>query len=260
MANELIRVYPDSPLLQVNERQQLHQEILEKISLGEFKKKDFAYAFKQLFFYGKIESYHERIIDPGELISRINALGTYVQAYICLASPVVEEDFFLPILSHYKDQANKELAGDLVTYLDCKAELSDELFQRLRCLLRALERAVPGALHYEYVRMFTLFLSRVSYRGTSAHSFISDYWEPLDNVIAEFRDREDARELATGLLSGEAQAEHAYKDEGFCSFISAYFSRQLGPNLLAYLDEIYHSINEGGRIRMENGAIVLGHG
>lgn len=258
MANEKIQVYPDSPLLQINERQLLHKEILEKIALGEFKKKNFAYALKQLCFYGKIESYQERILDPGELIRRINALGTYVQAYICLASPIVEEDFFLPILSNYKDRANKELASDLVIYLDCNAELSDELFQRVRCLLRALERAVPGALHYGYIRMFTRFLSSVSYRGTSTHSFFMDYWEQLDNVINEFRDREDAVKLATGLLSGEAQSEHAYEDAGFCEFLSRYFARSLGPSLLAYLDEIYHSINEERRIRMENGAIVLG--
>jgi hypothetical protein len=234
VTNELIRVYPDSPLLQVDDRQQLHQEILEKISLGEFRKKDFAYALKQLCFHGKIESYRERILDPGELISRINALGTYVQAYICLASPVVEEDFFLSILSNYKDQANKELAGDLVIYFDCKAELSDELFQRMRCLLRALKLAVPGALHYQYIRMFTRFLSRVSYDGSSAGN------------------------LTTELLSGEADTEHAYEDAGFCEFMSAYFGRRLGANLLAYLDEIYHSISEDRRIRMENGSIVLG--
>lgn len=100
----------------------------------------------------------------------------------------------------------------------------------------------------------------MSYRGTNVHSFFSDYWAQLDDVIAEFRDRENTMELAKGLLSSEAQTKHAYEDEGVCAFMSAYFSRQPGSNLLAYLDEIYCSINEECRIRMVNGTIVLGHG
>lgn len=77
MTQDLIQIYPADAALRTEERESLHAEILEHVEIGEFKKKTFGPALKRLCFEGKIESLDERILDPGELIRRINPLGTY---------------------------------------------------------------------------------------------------------------------------------------------------------------------------------------
>ena len=82
MPPDFIQIYPADAALRTEERERLYADILENVELGEFKKKTFGPALKRLCFEGRIESRDERIRDPGELISRINPLGTYVHAYL----------------------------------------------------------------------------------------------------------------------------------------------------------------------------------
>ena len=255
-----IQIYPEGSALKTEERKQLHATILEHVHLGEFKKKEFIPALKRLFFEGQIESFDERILDPGELIRRINPLGTHVHAYICLASPVVSEEFFGSILQRYKPAAIAEMGVDVVQFEEFWGDsrpLGPDLYARLQCLVRAT-RPIMGESTFLRLsgRMFKKFVSRVCYGRNTATCLVADWWETVDQFIGSQPDLENTRILATRLLSGCPESLDAYQDVRFLQFCERYFSRDFGPHLLAFLDDVYHAVPEGWRIRLENGAIV----
>ena len=263
MTQEFIQIYPagDAPL-RTEERERLYAEILEHVELGEFKKKTFGPALKRLCFEGKIESYDERIRDPGELIRRINPLGTYVHAYLCLASPVVSEEAFAAILRHYKPQAVQEMGTELVRSFDGSQlrRPGPELHSRIRCLVRALRHVISDT-SYQYLcgRMFSKFLSLACYRGTTKNALVTDCWNGVEQFVGSGQEMESIRTLAATLFSGQAEDPRGYQDHQVVEFCELYFQRRLGAHLLALLDEVYHAIPEGQRMRMEYGAIAFAH-
>ena len=262
MTQELIQIYPADAALQTEERKSLHAEILKHFELGEFKKKTFGPALKRLCFEGKIESLEERILDPGELIRRINPLGTYVHAYLCIASPVVSEDAFVAILKHYKERSVADMGIELVRTFDGTdlRRPGPELHSRIRCLVRALAQVISAALFLELCgNMFSRFLSFACYRGSTENALVTECWNGVDQFVGLGMEMERIRMLAATLFSGQAEEPRGYQDRQVIQFCEMYFQRRLGPNLLALLDTIYHAVPEDQRMRFEQGAIVFTH-
>ena len=262
MPSDFIQIYPADAALRIEERERLYADILENVELGEFKKKAFGPALKRLCFEGRIESRDERIRDPGELISRINPLGTYVHAYLCLASPVVSEAAFVAILQHYKQASVTDMAIELVRYFDGPRhhQPGPNLQARIRCLVRALPQVISAtAFQHLCGRMFSKFLSLACYRGTTESALVVDCWEGVEQFAGLGKDMESIHNLATDLFSGQAQEPLGYQDRCVIEFCQRYFLRQWGPNLLALLDTIYHAIPQDQRLRVEHGAIVFTH-
>lgn len=263
MTQEFIQIYPaDDAPLRTEERERLYAEILEHVELGEFKKKTFGPALKSLCFEGKIESFNERIRDPGELIRRINPLGTYVHAYLCLASPVVSEEAFVAILRHYKQQSVEEMGSELVRSFDGSQlrRPGPELHSRIRCLVRALPHVISDASHqYLCGRMFSKFLSLACYRGSTENALVTDCWNGVEQFVGSGTEMESIRTLAATLFSGQVEEPRGYRDRQVIEFCELYFQRRLGPHLLALLDVVYFAIPEGQRMRLENRAIVFAH-
>lgn len=262
MPSDFIQIYPADAALRIEERERLYADILENVELGEFKKKAFGPALKRLCFEGRIESRDERIRDPGELISRINPLGTYVHAYLCLASPVVSEAAFVAILQHYKQASVTDMAIELVRYFDGPRhhQPGPNLHARVRCLVRALPQVISAtAFQHLCGRMFSKFLSLACYRGTTESALVVDCWEGVEQFAGLGKDMESIHNLATDLFSGQAQEPLGYQDRCVIEFCQRYFLRQWGPNLLALLDTIYHAIPQDQRLRVEHGAIVFTH-
>lgn len=260
MSTTFIQIYPADAALRTLERERLYADILENVDLGEFKKKTFGPALKRLCFEGVIESRDERILDPGELISRINPLGTYVHAYLCMASPVVSEDAFVAILQHYEQASVTDMAIDLVRYFDGSRQRrpGPDLHLRIRCMVRALPQ-VLSATSFQHLcgRMFSKFLSLACYGGLTEHALVVDCWDGVEQFVGLGKDMEDIQTLATDLFSGQAEEPSGYQDGRVIAFCERYFQRQLGPNLLALLDTIYRAIPEDQRLRVEQGAIVF---
>lgn len=262
MPSDFIQIYPADAALRIEERERLYADILENVELGEFKKKAFGPALKRLCFEGRIESRDERIRDPGELISRINPLGTYVHAYLCLASPVVSEAAFVAILQHYKQASVTDMAIELVRYFDGPRhhQPGPNLHARVRCLVRALPQVISAtAFQHLCGSMFSKFLSLACYRGTTESALVVDCWEGVEQFAGLGKDMESIHNLATDLFSGQAQEPLGYQDRCVIEFCQRYFLRQWGPNLLALLDTIYHAIPQDQRLRVEHGAIVFTH-
>ena len=262
MPSDFIQIYPADAALRIEERERLYADILENVELGEFKKKAFGPALKRLCFEGRIESRDERIRDPGELISRINPLGTYVHAYLCLASPVVSEAAFVAILQHYKQASVTDMAIELVRYFDGPRhhQPGPNLQARIRCLVRALPQVISAtAFQHLCGSMFSKFLSLACYRGTTESALVVDCWEGVEQFAGLGKDMESIHNLATDLFSGQAQEPLGYQDRCVIEFCQRYFLRQWGPNLLALLDTIYHAIPQDQRLRVEHGAIVFTH-
>lgn len=262
MTQELIQIYPADATLQTEERKRLHAEILEHFELGEFKKKTFGPALKRLCFEGKIESLDERILDPGELIRRINPLGTYVHAYLCIASPVVSEEAFVAILKHYKQQSVADMGIELVRFFDGTRlrRPGPELHSRIRCLVRALPQVISATLFQDLCGdMFSRFLSLACYRGSTENALVTDNWNGVDQFVGLEMEMESIRKLAATLFSGQVEEPRGYQDSQVIQFCEMYFQRRLGPNLLALLDTIYQAIPEDQRMRFEQGSIVFTH-
>ena len=262
MPSDFIQIYPADAALRIEERERLYADILENVELGEFKKKAFGPALKRLCFEGRIESRDERIRDPGELISRINPLGTYVHAYLCLASPVVSEAAFVAILQHYKQASVTDMAIELVRYFDGPRhhQPGPNLHARVRCLVRALPQVISAtAFQHLCGRMFSKFLSLACYRGTTENALVVDCWEGVEQFVGLGEDMESIHNLATDLFSGQAQEPRGYQDRRVIEFCQRYFQREWGPNLLTLLDTIYHAIPQDQRLRVERGAIVFTH-
>lgn len=262
MPSDFIQIYPADAALRTEERERLYADILENVELGEFKKKAFGPALKRLCFEGRIESRDERIRDPGELISRINPLGTYVHAYLCLASPVVSEAAFVAILQHYKQASVTDMAIELVRYFDGPRhhQPGPNLHARVRCLVRALPQVISAtAFQHLCGRMFSKFLSLACYRGTTENALVVDCWEGVEQFVGLGEDMESIHNLATDLFSGQAQEPLGYQDCRVIEFCQRYFQREWGPNLLALLDTINHAIPQNQRLRVEHGAIVFTH-
>lgn len=262
MTNDFVQIYPADAALRTPEREALYAELAEKVDLGEFKKKTFVPALQRLVFEGKIESRAERIGGMRDPVQRINPLGTYVHAYLCLASPVVTEDAFVEILQHYKEASIRDMAADLVRRFDgtqwCHA--GPGLQARIRCLVRALPRVIPAeSFQYHCGRMFSGFLSRACYRGTTEQSLVTDCWDGVEAYIALGKDVDSIRDLATTLFSGEAEEPAGYQDAGVIAFCERYLQRGFGPHLLALLDDVYQAIDPERRLRVEHGAIVFPH-
>ncbi len=260
MTTHFIQIYPADAALQTQERERLYADILENVDLGEFKKKTFGPALKRLCFEGRIESRDERILDPGELISRINPLGTYVHAYLCMASPVVSEDAFVSFLQHYKQASVTDMAIDLVRYFDGSRQRrpGPDLHLRIRCMVRALPRVI-SATSFQHLcgSMFSKFLSLACYGGPIETALVVDCWDGVEQFVALGKDMENIQTLATDLFSGQAEDPSGYQDGRVIAFCERYFQRQLGPNLLALLDTVYHAIPEDQRLRVQQGAIVF---
>ena len=263
MPNALIQIYSEEAALHTAERKQLHAAILEHIHLGEFKTREFIPALKRLCFKGEIESFNQRILDPGEMISRINPLGTDIHAYLCLASPVVSEAFFVSILQRYPQQAITDMGIEVVRRMDGNACPGPELHTRIRCLVGAVRQIIPeDTFQYLSGRMFSRFLSRVCYGDdtlngeSSAYCLVVDWWEVVDQFIGLREDLESTQKLATRLFGGRPETPDAYQDARFLQFCEQYFARRFGAHLLAFLDEVYHAIPQEQRIRVENGAIA----
>lgn len=262
MTPEFIQIYPAGAALQTDERKKLHAEILEHFELGEFKKKAFGPALKRLCFEGKIESLDERILDPGELIRRINPLGTYVHAYLCIASPVVTEEAFVAILQHYKERSVADMGIDLVRTFDGTRmrHPGPELHSRIRCLVRALPQVISATLFQHLCgSMFSRFLSLACFRGSTENALVTEHWNGVDQFVGLGMEMESIRTLAATLFSGQAEEPRGYQDSQVIQFCELYFQRRLGPNLLAFLDTIYHAIPEDQGMRFEQGAIVFTH-
>lgn len=262
MTSDFIQIYPADAALRTPERERLYDDILANVELGEFKKKAFGPALKRLCFEGQMESRDERIRDPGEFISRINPLGTYVHAYLCLASPVVSEGAFAAILQHYKQASVTDMAIDLVRYFDGPRHHQPglDLHARIRCLVRALPQVISAtAFQHLCGSMFSKFLSLACYRGTTERALVVDCWEGVEQFVGLGKDMESIHNLATDLFSGQAQEPLGYQDHRVIDFCERYFRRQWGPNLLALLDTVYHAIPQDQRLRVEHGAIVFAH-
>lgn len=262
MTSDFIQIYPADAALRTPERERLYDDILANVELGEFKKKTFGPALKRLCFEGQIEARDERIRDPGELISRINPLGTYVHAYLCLASPVVSEGAFAAILQHYKQASVTDMAIELVRYFDGPRahQPGPDLHARIRCLVRALPQVISAtAFQHLCGSMFSKFLSLACYRGTTENALVVDCWEGVEHFVGLGKDMESIHNLATDLFSGQAQEPLGYQDHRVIDFCERYFRRQWGSNLLALLDTVYHAIPQDQRLRVEHGAIVFTH-
>lgn len=262
MTTDFVQIYPADAALQTPEREALCAELLEHVDLGEFTKKTFAPALKRLCFEGRIESRDERIGGVRDPARRINPLGTYVQAYLCLASPVVSEDAFVEILKHYKQASVTDLAIELTERFDGtrRHHFSPALHARVRCLVQALRQVISAeSFQYRCGRMFSGFLSRACYDGTTEDALVTDCWDGVDAYIARGQDVENIRDLATTLFSGEAEEPAGYRDAGVIAFCQRYLQRQFGPHLLALLDDVYQAIEPVRRLRVEHGAIVFPH-
>lgn len=264
MTTDFVQIYPVDNALRTPEREALYAEIREKVDLGEFNKKTFEPALQRLVFEGQVESRNERIGGPRDPMTRINPLGTHVHAYLCLASPVVSEEAFVEILRHYKEASVTDMAIELTERFDGtrRHRFSPALQARNRCLVQALRQVIPApSFQYRYGRMFSGFLSRACYRGTTEQSLVTDCWDGVDAFVAtgSSDQLDDIRNLATQLFSGEAEEPAGYRDCGVIAFCDQYFNRQFGPHLLALLDTIYQSIEPEKRLRIEQGAIVFPH-
>lgn len=262
MTDGLIQIYPPEPALHTDERERLYADILENFDIGEFKKKTFAPALKRLCLQGQIESRDERIGGLRDPNQRINPLGTYVHAYLCIASPVVSEEAFVAILQHYKPQSLTDMAIELVRHFDGirMQRPESDLFQRIRCLVRALEQVIPAeSFQYLCGSMFSRFLSRACYDKHLEHCMAPDCWDGVDRYVSMGRNMESIRNLAAELFSGMVEMPGIYQDRHVLQFLQAYFQRQFGPHLLALLDSVYQAIPVEQRLRMEQGVPVVQH-
>lgn len=262
MAQDFIQIYPPDAALCTEARQQLYTDLLENVELGEFKKKTFAPALKRLCLEGQIESRDERIGALRDPAGRINPLGTYVHAYLCLASPVVSEEAFAAILRHYRPQSLTDMAIELVRYFDGTRlrHPGPQVFLRMRCLVRTLAQVIP-ATSFQYLcgDMFSRFLSRACHDESLDNCMVSDCWDGVDQFVGMGRDMESIHTLATDLFSGKVRQPAIYQDSHVVLFCTRYFQRQLGPHLLALLDAVYQAILAGQRLRWEQGVLVVKH-
>lgn len=262
MTECLIQIYPPEPALHTDERERLYADILEDFSIGEFKKKTFAPALKRLCLQGQIESRDERIGGLRDPNRRINPLGTYVHAYLCIASPVVSEEAFVALLQHYRPESLTDMGIELVRYFDGirMQRPESDVFRRIRCLVRALEQVIPAeSFQHLCGSMFSRFLSRACYETHLDRCLAPDCWDGVDRYIGMGRDMDSIRNLAGELLSGQVETLAIYQDRHVLQFLQAYFQRQLGPHLLALLDTAYQAIPAGQRLRLERGVPVVQH-
>lgn len=260
MGKELIQVYPADAILKTDERKQLYKDILEYVEIGELGR-GFTKALKVLCFEGKVESLDTMVRNDDGFLHRVNSLGDHLGVYICLASPVVNEQFFASVLSQYCEDNIRSIVGQAQSCLDGNSSLGADLFGRVHCLLKAAEMVLPNVIAGVCLRMFNRYLSRICYRATSSCCLVSHYWGEVSEVILEGRPHEreriaDIRELAVRLLGGDPVNLDAYLDSGFIQFCELYFSRQLGVGLLAFLDEVYQSIPESKRIKLDGSQIL----
>ena len=262
MTTDFLQIYPADASLRTPEREALFAELLEKADLGEFTRKTFVPALKRLVFEGQIESRAERIGGLRDPMRRINPLGTYVHAYLCLASPVVTEDAFVEILQHYQEASIMGMAINLVRRFDgtqwCHA--GPQLQLRIRCLVSALARVLPARAFQSLCGdMFSGFLSRACYRGSTEQSLVTDCWAGVDAYVAQGQVKDSIHTLAATLFSGEAEEPAGYRDSGVLAFCERFVNRQFGPHLLALLDTIYLAVEPARRLRIEHGTIVFSH-
>lgn len=268
MTDLYIQVYPQGCQLKTEERKALFQQLRENDSCFGEKGKGFPRALKTLVFEGKIESYEQSIKDEESLWgSRENDLGYMLPAYICLASPAVSEDFFTEILSKCSKDVITAVASDVVVWLDGRRTLSDDVFIRVQCLLHSLNSMEGvnspqvGIGGGNLARMFNEFLSSVCYHGNSKRClfpfFIKDVGGNFTEVMARAKKRvKNLRELLEWLLGSRPKTIDAYTDIEFINFCRLYFSRSLGQEFLVYLDDIYQSIPENRRIRLDGDKIL----
>lgn len=268
MTDLYIQVYPQDSQLKTEERKALYQQLLENDHCFGERGKGFTRALKTLVFEGKIESYEQAIKDEESLWgSRENDLGHMLPAYICLASPVVSEEFFIEVLSRYSKDIATAIAGDVVAGLDRRTALSDDMFSRVKCLLHALDH-IPGVDFPlvgiggdNLVRMFNRFLSRICYEGISRNalfpSFIERFNTDFNDLFTHLEKRsKNLVELLECLFGSRPKTLDAYTDIEFINFCRLYFSRSLGQEFLAYLDNIYQSIPENRRVRLDGDKIL----
>lgn len=267
MTDLYIQVYPQGCQLKTEERKALYQKLLENDHCFGERGKGFTRALKTLVFEGKIESYEQAIKDEESLWgSRENDLGYMLPAYICLASPVVSEEFFIEILSRYSRDIAISIASDVVVCWD-GGVFDDDMFSRIKCLMHTLDH-MPG-VDFPLVgigvnklsRMFNRFLSRVCHKGAGNKYlfpyFLERFNENFNNVISGFDGRlADISELLECLFGSQPKTIDAYADVEFINFCQLYFSRALGAEFLDYLDNIYQSIPENRRIRLDGDKIL----
>lgn len=264
---EPVRVYQDITNLNTEERKALYREILEEDIFVE-RGKRFSRALKTLMFKGEIESYEQWFKDEEELSGlRENDLTYLLPVYLCLASPEVSVDFFAQILGRYDREAQRSIADLIVSYLGSKLSLSEAYFIRVQNIMLALEHLAPfdsligGLGEDNLIRMFNRFLSRVSYKANSGHClwliFFNSFDKGFSTLHKQFGNREeDIIVLIQGLFGSAPNHPDAYADAGFISFCQRYFSRTFSPEFLAYLDNIYQSIPEDRRIRLDGDKIL----
>lgn len=217
--------------------------------------KEFDTRLKHLHFTGELRLQRE----GGEGMT-----PAFAPLVLCLSAPTVSEEEFTNYFDAYGSAHSRETITDLMD--------SPIKFGKLLEYPLLLERwEMIAYVHRDFLASPSQLRRRLggvfwhlAYRGKAAESLSPVLFDEVEkNFTLELleADREafdeGASQFLFALFSGGAGASSAYEDLWFIDLCRRFFARDFAPDLQAYFDGVYESINESERITFDGKRILL---
>lgn len=217
--------------------------------------KDFDARLKALHFTGELGLQKE----GGEGMT-----PAFAPLALCLCAPTVTEEAFCRYFEVYGSSHSNEVITDLMGSPIKFGKLLEYplLLDRWNMIAFVRRDFLSSAeqLHYRLADVFWL----LAYRGRAAESLTPVLFADIEKnfesgVLGTYREKfeEGASEFLAALFSGAAQEASAYENSWFVEFCRRFFARDFAPDLQAYFDSVYESVDEAERITFDGKRILL---
>lgn len=256
MSEVICQVYKNLENAKSPERRALYDQVSKfcKRFVGRAAK-EFDSRLKTLHFTGELALQK----DGGEGMT-----PTFAPLVLCLCAPFISEEDFKEYFDVYGSAHTVETITNLMDFPIKIGKLQEyPLLLERWSMIAYVQRGNLAAGDQVQRRLKGVFWL-LAYEGKSAESLTpvlfadieKNFESALLETYAEQFD-EGASEFLFTLFSGAAEEPAAYEDPWFLEFCRRFFVNDFAPDLQAYFDSVYESVNDAERITFDGKRILL---
>lgn len=256
MSEVIYQVYKDLESPKSPERRALYDQIFEfcKRFVGRASK-EFDSRLKTLHFTGELALQKE----GGEGMT-----PAFAPLVLCLCAPRINEEDFK---GYFEKYGSTYSVGTIISLMSGPikfGKLQEYPLLLERWSMIAYVQRANLATGGQIQRRLSAIFWALAYEGRSAESLIPVLFAEIEKnfdtalleTYAEQFD-EGASEFLFTLFSGAAEEPAAYEDPWFQEFCGRFFAHDFAPDLQAYFDSVYESVDEAERITFDGKRILL---
>lgn len=256
MSEVIYQVYKDLESPRSPERRALYDQIFEFCQrfVGRASK-EFDSRLKTLHFTGELALQKE----GGEGMT-----PAFAPLALCLCAPRINEEDFEGYFDNYGSVHSVGTITSLMGGPIKFGKLQEYPLLLERWSMIAYVQRANLATGAQIQRRLSAIFWALAYEGRSAESLTPVLFTEIERnfdtalleTYAEQFD-EGASEFLLTLFSGAAEEPAAYEDPWFREFCGRFFAHDFAPNLQAYFDSVYESVDETERITFDGKRILL---